>query len=50
MFFFFSGVHFTPRIDGAIWLGPNAVLAMKREGYGLLDFDLKDTFDHMRNP
>ena len=30
----FLGVHFTRRIgDGAIWLGPNAVLALAREGY-----------------
>jgi 2-hydroxyglutarate dehydrogenase len=27
------GVHFTPRMDGSIWLGPNAVLAFAREGY-----------------
>ena len=31
----FLGVHFTRRIDdGSIWLGPNAVLAFAREGYG----------------
>ncbi|XP_030855480.1 L-2-hydroxyglutarate dehydrogenase, mitochondrial [Strongylocentrotus purpuratus] len=41
----FLGVHFTPRVDGSIWLGPNAVLAMKREGYKLLDFSLKDMID-----
>lgn len=29
----FLGVHFTPRMDGSVWLGPNAVLAFKREGY-----------------
>jgi L-2-hydroxyglutarate oxidase len=30
----FLGVHFTRRIDdGAMWLGPNAVLAFAREGY-----------------
>lgn len=29
----FLGVHFTPRMDGNVWLGPNAVLAFKREGY-----------------
>ncbi|NLN92800.1 MAG: L-2-hydroxyglutarate oxidase [Candidatus Hydrogenedens sp.] len=29
----FLGVHFTRRIDGGIEAGPNAVLAMKREGY-----------------
>lgn len=29
----FLGVHCTPRMDGNIWLGPNAVVAFKREGY-----------------
>jgi (S)-2-hydroxyglutarate dehydrogenase len=29
----FLGVHFTTRIDGAVWAGPNAVLAFAREGY-----------------
>ena len=29
----FLGVHFTPRIDGEVWAGPNAVLALAREGY-----------------
>jgi L-2-hydroxyglutarate oxidase len=34
----FLGVHFTRRLDdGAVWLGPNAVLAFSREGYGRLD-------------
>ncbi|XP_071834581.1 L-2-hydroxyglutarate dehydrogenase, mitochondrial-like [Apostichopus japonicus] len=41
----FLGVHFTPRMDGSVWLGPNAVLALKREGYNLFDFSLKDTLD-----
>ncbi|CAF0750971.1 unnamed protein product [Brachionus calyciflorus] len=50
----FLGVHFTPRMDGSVWLGPNAVLALKREGYKLLDFDFKDameelTFGGLRN-
>ena len=39
------GVHFTPRMDGSIWLGPNAVLAMKREGYGLFDLSIRDTVE-----
>ncbi|XP_051873444.1 L-2-hydroxyglutarate dehydrogenase, mitochondrial isoform X2 [Pristis pectinata] len=38
----FLGVHFTPRMNGSIWLGPNAVLAFKREGYNVHDFDLHD--------
>ena len=34
----FLGVHFTRRMeDNAVWLGPNAVLAFRREGYGRLD-------------
>ncbi len=36
----FLGVHFTRRIDGAIWLGPNAVLAFAREGYGRADVNV----------
>ena len=40
--FSFLGVHFTPRMDGSIWLGPNSILAFKREGYGLTDFNSKD--------
>lgn len=41
----FLGVHFTPRMDGSVWLGPNAVLAMKREGYRWRDISLSDLFD-----
>jgi L-2-hydroxyglutarate oxidase LhgO len=29
----FLGVHFTRRIDGEVWAGPNAVIAFAREGY-----------------
>jgi (S)-2-hydroxyglutarate dehydrogenase len=29
----FLGVHFTRRMNGEVWLGPNAVLAFAREGY-----------------
>ena len=29
----FLGVHLTPRIDGEVDIGPNAVLALAREGY-----------------
>lgn len=29
----FLGLHFTRRIDGDVWAGPNAVLAFAREGY-----------------
>ncbi|KAG5857836.1 L-2-hydroxyglutarate dehydrogenase, mitochondrial [Anguilla rostrata] len=43
----FLGVHFTPRMDGSVWLGPNAVLAFKREGYRVFDFNARDFADAM---
>ncbi|XP_063554374.1 L-2-hydroxyglutarate dehydrogenase, mitochondrial isoform X3 [Gorilla gorilla gorilla] len=45
----FLGVHFTPRMDGSIWLGPNAVLAFKREGYRPFDFSATDVMDIIIN-
>ncbi|XP_050299654.1 L-2-hydroxyglutarate dehydrogenase, mitochondrial [Anthonomus grandis grandis] len=41
----FLGVHFTPRMDGSVWLGPNAVPAMKREGYTWADINLFELYD-----
>lgn len=41
----FLGVHFTRRISGGIEAGPNAVLALKREGYRKTDFSLKDAVE-----
>ena len=38
----FLGVHFTPRIGGAVDVGPNAVLALSREGYRRSDLVLAD--------
>ncbi|MFI5262566.1 MAG: L-2-hydroxyglutarate oxidase, partial [Candidatus Limnocylindrales bacterium] len=38
----FLGVHFTKRIDGAVWAGPNAVLAMARAGYRRRDVAWRD--------
>lgn len=35
----FLGVHFTPRVDGSVDIGPNAVLATAREGYRRSDID-----------
>lgn len=46
----FLGVHFTPRMDGSIWLGPNAILAFKREGYNLTDIDLLELKDSLSSP
>lgn len=36
----FLGVHFTRRIDGEVWAGPNAVLAFARTGYRRRDVSL----------
>ncbi len=41
----FLGVHYTRMIDGAVEAGPNAVLALKRNGYEKFSFSAKDTFD-----
>ncbi|XP_039256253.2 L-2-hydroxyglutarate dehydrogenase, mitochondrial-like [Styela clava] len=41
----FLGFHFTPRMNGDVWLGPNALLAFKREGYKFFDFNLRDSID-----
>jgi L-2-hydroxyglutarate oxidase len=41
----FLGVHFTRMTNGEIECGPNAVFTFKREGYGKLDFNLRDTID-----
>jgi (S)-2-hydroxyglutarate dehydrogenase len=41
----FLGVHFTPRINGDVWLGPNAVLAFSREGYRFRDVRVRDMFE-----
>jgi L-2-hydroxyglutarate oxidase LhgO len=38
----FLGVHLTPRVDGTADLGPNAVLALAREGYRRTDVSLPD--------
>jgi L-2-hydroxyglutarate oxidase len=46
----FLGVHFTRRIGGGIEAGPNAVLAMKREGYEKNSFDFGDVFEYAKFP
>jgi L-2-hydroxyglutarate oxidase LhgO len=38
----FLGVHLTPRVDGEVWIGPNAVLALAREGRRPWSVDLRD--------
>jgi (S)-2-hydroxyglutarate dehydrogenase len=44
----FLGVHLTKRLDGGVLAGPNAVLALKREGYRRADIDLRDVRDLVR--
>ncbi|MDD2539419.1 MAG: L-2-hydroxyglutarate oxidase [Desulfuromonadaceae bacterium] len=46
----FLGVHLTRMIDGTVTVGPNAVLAFKREGYGKFDFSLRDAFEMLTYP
>ena len=38
----FLGVHFTKMLDGGVHVGPNAVLALKREGYRRSDVSWRD--------
>jgi L-2-hydroxyglutarate oxidase len=38
----FLGVHFTPRVDGRIDVGPNAILALSRRGYTWGDISPRD--------
>lgn len=45
----FLGVHFTKMIDGSVHAGPNAVLALKREGYLKKDFKFLDFKETMTN-
>jgi L-2-hydroxyglutarate oxidase LhgO len=46
----FLGVHFTPRMDGSIWLGPNAVLAFAREGYSFFTINPAEFWDSITYP
>jgi (S)-2-hydroxyglutarate dehydrogenase len=46
----FLGVHFTRRITGEVEAGPNAVLALKREGYRKTDFEAADVLDQLGFP
>ena len=45
----FLGVHFTRRIDGKVEAGPNAVLALRREGYGKFSFRPGDAWEIAMN-
>lgn len=46
----FLGVHLTRTIRDTVEAGPNAILALKREGYGLMDFSARDIVDTLRFP
>ncbi|MGC3872146.1 L-2-hydroxyglutarate oxidase [Halomonas sp. GXIMD04776] len=46
----FLGVHLTRMIDGSVTVGPNAVLAFKREGYRKSDISLADSAAMLTNP
>lgn len=46
----FLGVHLTRRLDGSVEAGPNAVLALRREGYERPRFDLKDAASSLLYP
>ncbi len=46
----FLGVHFTPRMNGSIWLGPNAVLAFAREGYSFFSINPRDLRESLTYP
>jgi L-2-hydroxyglutarate oxidase LhgO len=41
----FLGVHFTRRVGGGLEVGPNAVLALRREGYRRRDVTVRDVKD-----
>jgi (S)-2-hydroxyglutarate dehydrogenase len=46
----FLGVHFTRNIYGTVKCGPNAVLALSREGYYRNTIDLRDTIESLMYP
>ena len=46
----FLGVHFTRRINGKVDAGPNAVLALQREGYRHSDVSLRDLASYLAFP
>lgn len=46
----FLGVHLTRTIDDEVLAGPNALLALAREGHGWLDIDGEDVLGMLRWP
>lgn len=41
----FLGIHLTPMSDGSLTVGPNATLALAREGYSRWSMNLRDMID-----
>ena len=46
----FLGVHLTRMLDGSVHAGPNAVLALRREGYRWRDVSGRDVWETVRFP
>ena len=46
----FLGIHTTLRMDGSMWLGPNAVLALGRESYGRYQMRAGDIVETVLTP
>jgi L-2-hydroxyglutarate oxidase len=46
----FLGVHFTRMMRGGVEAGPNAVLALAREGYGKTNVNIRDLADSLAFP
>ena len=46
----FLGVHVTRRLTGEVEAGPNAVLALSREGYSWREVDWRDVLDYAAFP
>jgi L-2-hydroxyglutarate oxidase len=46
----FLGVHLTPRVDGEVMVGPNAVMALAREGYDWTTVSPKDLAEALGYP
>ena len=45
----FLGVHVSRRPDGEVWAGPNAVVALAREGYRRRDVNARDALQTVRS-
>lgn len=46
----FLGVHLTRMINGTVHAGPNAVLALAREGYKWSKINVRETFETLKSP